>query len=59
MKTDRFHLEVVPIKNILVHEELDPSNSLELINFLKKSQNLSNPIIVAALGKKNIFNWMV
>lgn len=52
MKTDRFQLEVIPIKDILVHEELDPSNSKELINFLKKSQNLSNPIIVAALGEK-------
>ena len=52
MKTDRFQLEVIPIKNILVHEALDPSNSKELINFLKKSQNLSNPIIVAALGEK-------
>jgi hypothetical protein len=52
MKTDRFHLEVIPIKDILVHEELDPSNSKELISFLKKSQILSNPIIVAALGQK-------
>ena len=52
MKTDRFQLEVIPIKDILAHEELDPSNSKELINFLKKSQNLSNPIIVAALGEK-------
>lgn len=52
MKTDRFQLEVISIKDILVHEELDPSNSKELINFLKKSQNLSNPIIVASLGKK-------
>ena len=38
MKTDRFHLKVIPIENILVHEELDPSNSLELINFLKKAK---------------------
>jgi hypothetical protein len=52
MKTDRFHLLVIPIKDILVHEELDPSNSQELISFLKKSQNLSNPIIVASLGQK-------
>lgn len=52
MKTDRFQLEVIRIEDILVHEELDPSNSKELINFLKKSQNLSNPIIVAALGNK-------
>lgn len=50
MKTDRFHLEVIPIKDILVHEELDPSNSKELVEFLTKSQTLSNPIIVAPLG---------
>lgn len=52
MKTDRFQIEVILIKDILVHEELDPSNSKELINFLKKSQTLSNPIIVASLGGK-------
>ena len=52
MKTDRFQLDVIPIENILVHEELDPSNSKELVNFLKKSQTLSNPIIAAALGNK-------
>jgi hypothetical protein len=52
MKTDRFQLEVISIKDILVHEELDPSNSKELVDFLKKSQNLSNPIIVASLGEK-------
>ena len=52
MKTDRFLVEVILIKDILVHEELDPSNSKELINFLKKSQTLSNPIIVASLGGK-------
>lgn len=52
MKTDRFQIEVILIKDILVHEELDPSNSKELISFLKKSQTLSNPIIVASLGGK-------
>ena len=52
MKTDRFQLEVIRIEDILVHEELDPSNSKELVSFLKKSQTLSNPIIVAALGGK-------
>jgi hypothetical protein len=51
MKTDRFQLEVIPIENILVHEELDPSNSKELVEFLTKSQTLSNPIVVAPLGK--------
>lgn len=50
MKTSSFQLEVIPIKDILIHEELDPSNSKELVNFLKKSQTLSNPIIVAPLG---------
>ena len=52
MKTDRFQLEVIRIKDILTHEELDPTNSKELVNFLKKSQTLSNPIIVASLGNK-------
>lgn len=52
MQTDRFQLEVIKIDDILVHEELDPSNSKELVNFLKKGQTLSNPIIVAALGGK-------
>ena len=52
MKTDRFQLEVIRIEDILVHEELDSSNSKELVSFLKKSQTLSNPIIVAALGGK-------
>lgn len=52
MKTDRFQLEVIQIKDILAHEELDPTNSKELVNFLKKSQTLSNPIIVASLGNK-------
>lgn len=52
MKTERFLVEIIPIKDILVHEEFDPSNSKELINFLKKSHNLSNPIIVASLGNK-------
>lgn len=52
MKTDRFQLEVIEIKSILVHEELDPTNSKELTSFLKNSQTLSNPIIVASLGDK-------
>jgi len=50
MQTDRFQLEVIKIDDILAHEELDPSNSKELVNFLKKSQNLTNPIIAASLG---------
>lgn len=52
MKTDRFQLEIIPIEDILVHEEFDPSNSKELVNFLNKSKTLSNPIIAASLGGK-------
>jgi hypothetical protein len=50
MKTDRFHLEIIPIKNILIHEEFDPTRSSNLIKKLKKSNLLTEPIIVASLG---------
>lgn len=50
MKTDRFHLEIIPIKNILVHEEFDPSRSDDLVKKFKKGKTLTDPIIVAPLG---------
>ena len=50
MKTDRFHLEIIPIKKILIHEEFDLSRSSNLIKKLKKNNLLTEPIIVAALG---------
>ncbi len=50
MKTDQFHLEIIPIKNILVHEEFDTSRSDDLIKKFKKSNTLTDPIIVASLG---------
>ena len=50
MKTDRFHLEIIPIKNIIVHEESDTSRSHDLIAKLKKSGLFTDPIIVASLG---------
>ncbi|MBI5127258.1 hypothetical protein HZA76_02270 [Candidatus Roizmanbacteria bacterium] len=50
MKTDRFHLEVVAIKDIITHEEFDPSRSLNLIKKLKESNLFTDPIIVASLG---------
>lgn len=51
MKTSFFHLEIILIKDILIHEEFDPSNSVKLINYLKKNKVMSNPIIVASLGE--------
>lgn len=51
MKTDRFHLEIVNIDNILPHEEFDPSRSTNLISKLKQSNLLTDPIIVASLGE--------
>lgn len=51
MKTDRFHLEIINIDNILPHEEFDPSRSNNLITKLKKSRILTDPIIVASLNK--------
>src|SRR3990167_8759708 len=50
MKTDRFHLEIIPIKNILVHEEFDPSRSEDLVKKFQKGNTLIDPIIVASLG---------
>jgi len=50
MKTDRFHLEIIPIKNILVHEEFDPSRSEDLVKKFQKGNTLTDPIIVAPLG---------
>lgn len=41
---------MIAIKDILIHEEFDPSNSIKLTNYLKKYKVLSNPIIVASLG---------
>ncbi|TRZ52399.1 hypothetical protein D4R99_02800 [bacterium] len=51
MKTDRFQLEIIPIKNILVHEESDSTRSHDLITRLKKTGLFTDPIIVASLGE--------
>lgn len=50
MKTDRFQLEIIPLENILVHEESDPTRSHDLIARLKKTGVFTDPIIVASLG---------
>lgn len=53
MKTDIFHLQIIPIKDILIHEEYDQSRAIPLIESFKKEKIIANPIIVASLdGKK-------
>jgi hypothetical protein len=49
MKTNIFHLSIIPIESILCHEEYDSSRSGPLVERLKKEKHLSNPIIVASL----------
>ncbi len=44
-------MEIIPIKDIVVHEEFDPSRSSSLIKKLKKSNLFTDPIIVASLGE--------
>lgn len=51
MKTDIFHLQIIPLKDILPHEYFDESRSLALAKRLKEDKYLSNPIIVANLSK--------
>jgi hypothetical protein len=43
-------LEIIPLKDILLHEQFDPSRSSDLIKKLQKSNLLTEPIIVASLG---------
>lgn len=52
MKTDLFHLEILPIKNILPHEEFDISRSEPLVKKLKEDKFLKNPILVALIGRE-------
>ncbi len=53
MKTDIFHLQIIPISEILPHEVYDQSRALPLVERLKKEKIMVNPIIVAQIdGKK-------
>ncbi len=52
MKTKIFQLKIIPIADILCHEEYDTSRAGPLVSRLKKEGVLVNPIIVAALGDK-------
>jgi hypothetical protein len=51
MKTDHYHLQIVPLNNIIVHEHFDTSRTNPLIKNIKKDAQLTNPVIVASLGK--------
>lgn len=51
MKTDIFHLQIIPLADILVHEEYDQSRTLPLIERLKYDSFIANPIIVASIGE--------
>lgn len=52
MKTDFFNLQIIPIKDILPHEEYDQNRAIPLIEKFKKDKVLINPIIVAPIGNK-------
>src|SRR3990167_9793066 len=53
MKTDIFHLQIIPINNILPHEVYEQKRSHSLSLQLKSDKKLCNPIIVAPLTNKN------
>jgi hypothetical protein len=50
VQTDIFHLSIIPIKDILPHEEFDESRAKPLVDKLKKEKQLTNPIIIASLN---------
>ncbi len=49
MKTDHYHLKIVPIDKILIHEYFDVSRAEPLAKNIKEEGQLTNPIIVASL----------
>lgn len=51
MKTDIFHLQIIPIDNIIPHELYDDSRSNSLAIQLLKDKKICNPIIVAPIFK--------
>ncbi|MCL4339335.1 ParB N-terminal domain-containing protein [Patescibacteria group bacterium] len=50
MKTDIFHIQIVPLEDIMPHEEFDESRAWPLVRRLKEEKFLANPIIVASLS---------
>lgn len=51
MKTNIFHLAIIPTSSILPHEKSDAARAKPLAEKIKKEGILSNPIIVSSLGK--------
>lgn len=49
MKTDNFHLEIIPIEKILPHEKFDFARSDDLLKKIKKTNLFTDPIIVTEL----------
>lgn len=49
MKNDIFHLKIIPLTDILPHEEYDNARAKPLVAQLKKDGYLTNPIIVASI----------
>lgn len=49
MQTDIFNLQILPIDDILPHEEFDVNRAIPLIDQLKTEKTLVNPVLVASL----------
>src|SRR3989338_2685578 len=49
MQNDIFNLQILPVDEILPHEEFDVNRALPLIEQLKKEKVLVNPVLVASL----------
>lgn len=49
MKTDLFHLEILPVDRIVEHEVFDARRMQPILERLQKEQQLINPILVAPM----------
>ncbi len=50
MKTNVYHLKIIPIQSILSHEYYDQRRTKPLVKKLRQEKRIRNPIIVADLG---------
>lgn len=50
MKTDIFQLQVLPVTDILPHEDFDDSRTKPLCETIRKAGYIANPVIVAPIG---------
>lgn len=51
MKTELFHLEILPVSAIVPHEEHDETRTLPIVKRLQQEKILLNPILVAPMGE--------